>query len=143
MIYEFSLITFSHSLHDICNRRHCNVASVIMKVSFVITINKSKIYNAFKYQLVKNETVIKHLSIRCDGRVNTKKQCITVLRRYPSPSVCAVVALFPYTLKRISCSLFTILLACKSKTDAMRKPEKTSCITSCKIYKHLVQQYAQ
>ena len=29
------------------------------------------------------------------------------VRRYPSPSLCALFAIFPYTLKRISCSLFS------------------------------------
>ena len=60
---------FFNSLYDIYNRGHCIVASIIKK-SFAITINKSN--NVFKYKLVKNEAVVKNLSIRCNGRGNKK-----------------------------------------------------------------------
>ena len=38
-------------------------------------MNKSKIYNVFKYKPVKNETVVKSFYIRCDDRYSTKKLC--------------------------------------------------------------------
>ena len=60
------------------------------------------------------------------------------VRHCPSPSVFAFVALFPYNLKQISCSLF-------SKPKANFTCMENGCHgksqkNSCKTYKQLVQE---